>query len=408
MNTNIKNILISDFDYDLPSHKIALFPLKERDQSKLLIFKNGDINESTFSEIINQLPSKSLLVFNNSKVINARIKFQKSTGSVIEIFCLEPAGDSIEYSLVMNQKKSAKWKCFVGGVSKWKDEFLEKNIIIDGKNITLRVNIVQQLQESFILQFDWEDESISFAAILEVAGDVPLPPYIKRTTEDSDDERYQTIYALHEGSVAAPTAGLHFTDSILTQTKEKQIKQSFVTLHVGAGTFKPVKATQMADHEMHAEWIDVDIETIHQLMNQEEIIIAVGTTSLRTLETLYWLGVKCLLNPMLENLTLNQWDVYEIDDTKISKNEALLALINWMNLKNTNRIFSSTQLLIVPGYTFKIAKAIITNFHQPKSTLLLLVSAAIGDAWKDCYKYALENDFRFLSYGDANLLFMAE
>jgi S-adenosylmethionine:tRNA ribosyltransferase-isomerase len=408
MNTNIKNILISDFDYDLPSHKIALFPLKERDQSKLLIFKNGDINESTFSEIINQLPSKSLLVFNNSKVINARIKFQKSTGSVIEIFCLEPAGDSIEYSLVMNQKKSAKWKCFVGGVSKWKDEFLEKNIIIDGKNITLRVNIVQQLQESFILQFDWEDESISFAAILEVAGDVPLPPYIKRTTEDIDDERYQTIYALHEGSVAAPTAGLHFTDSILTQTKEKQIKQSFVTLHVGAGTFKPVKATQMADHEMHAEWIDVDIETIHQLMNQEEIIIAVGTTSLRTLETLYWLGVKCLLNPMLENLTLNQWDVYEIDDTKISKNEALLALINWMNLKNTNRIFSSTQLLIVPGYTFKIAKAIITNFHQPKSTLLLLVSAAIGDAWKDCYKYALENDFRFLSYGDANLLFMAE
>jgi S-adenosylmethionine:tRNA ribosyltransferase-isomerase len=408
MNTNIKNISISDFDYDLPSHKIALFPLKERDQSKLLIFKNGDINESTFSEIINHLPSKSLLVFNNSKVINARIKFQKSTGSVIEIFCLEPAGDSIDYSLVMNQKKSAKWKCFVGGVSKWKDEFLEKNIIIDGKNISLRVNIVQQLQESFILQFDWEDESISFAAILEVAGNVPLPPYIKRTTEDSDDERYQTIYALHEGSVAAPTAGLHFTDSILTQTKEKKIKQSFVTLHVGAGTFKPVKATQMADHEMHAKWIDVDIETIHQLMNQEEIIIAVGTTSLRTLETLYWLGVKCLLNPMLENLTLNQWDVYEIDDTKISKNEALSALINWMNLKNTNRIFSSTQLLIVPGYIFKIAKAIITNFHQPKSTLLLLVSAAIGDAWKDCYKYALENDFRFLSYGDANLLFMAE
>jgi S-adenosylmethionine:tRNA ribosyltransferase-isomerase len=264
------------------------------------------------------------------------------------------------------------------------------------------------LSEGFIVKFEWNDETISFAEILDKTGDVPLPPYIKRSTELADTSRYQTVYAQHDGSVAAPTAGLHFTEQILAQLKDHQIYQAFLTLHVGAGTFKPVKAETMQAHEMHSEWIDVDIQTIQKIINQKELIIAVGTTSLRTLESLYWLGVKSLLNPDIESLMLHQWDAYELQAKDISKNEALEGLINWMNKKGLTRIFTTTQLLITPGYSFKIVKAMVTNFHQPKSTLLLLVAAAIGLKWKSCYEYALENEYRFLSYGDANLLFMAE
>ena len=408
MNSSPKNISINDFDYDLPNERIALFPLENRDQSKLLIFKDDQITEDRFENILTHIPKESLLVFNNSKVINARIVFEKSTGSKIEIFCLEPAGDTHEYASVMAEKGSSIWKCFIGGVSKWKTEYLEKVVIINDQEIVFRAKIMSNLSEGFVVKFDWNDQSISFAEVLDKTGDVPLPPYIKRSTELTDTSRYQTVYAQHDGSVAAPTAGLHFTEQILAQLNQYQIHQAFVTLHVGAGTFKPVKSETMQEHEMHSEWIDVDINTIQKIVDQKKLIIAVGTTSLRTLESLYWLGVKSFLNPDIEMLDIQQWDAYELQAKEISKEEALTALLVWMSKKGVSRIFTTTQLLITPSYTFKIVKAIVTNFHQPKSTLLLLVSAAIGPKWKACYEFALKNDYRFLSYGDANLLFMAE
>jgi len=408
MNSSPKNISINDFDYDLPNERIALFPLENRDQSKLLIFKDEQIKEDRFENILTHIPKESLLVFNNSKVINARIFFEKSTGSKIEIFCLEPAGETHEYASVMAEKGSSIWKCFVGGVSKWKIEFLEKSVFINDKEIVFKAKIISNLSEGFIVKFEWNDETISFAEVLDKTGDVPLPPYIKRSTELTDTSRYQTVYAQLDGSVAAPTAGLHFTEQILAQLNQHQIHQAFVTLHVGAGTFKPVKSETMQAHEMHSEWVDVDINTIQKIIDQKELIIAVGTTSLRTLESLYWLGVKSILNPDIEMLDIQQWDAYELPANEISKEAALTALLAWMNKKGVSRIFTTTQLLITPGYQFKIVKAMVTNFHQPKSTLLLLVAAAIGLKWKTCYEYALENGFRFLSYGDANLLFMVE
>ncbi len=405
-----QQISISDYNYDLPDARIALRPLDKRDESKLLIYKNGEITEDRFSSIVNHLPENLLLIFNNSKVINARIRFEKSTGSKIEIFCLEPAGDINEYSTVMNQRGLSKWKCFIGGVAKWKEEFLMK-ALTDGENkIVLKAKIIGTLTDAYEVEFSWEPTTLSFAEILDLAGDVPLPPYIKRLTENEDASRYQTIYAESEGSVAAPTAGLHFTENIFTAFEKKKIQKANVTLHVGAGTFKPVKAAVMKDHEMHTEWIDVDAATIDKIMIQRDLVFAVGTTSLRTIETLYWLGVKSILYPDLEKLDLHQWDVYDekMNQQQITIEASLSALLHWMEVKKLNRIFTQTQLLITPGYTFKIAKGLVTNFHQPQSTLLLLVAAAIGDDWKKCYQYALKNDFRFLSYGDANLLFMAE
>ena len=408
--TTPQQISISDYTYELPDERIALRPLDKRDESKLLIYKNGEITEDKFSSIVHHLPENLLLVFNNSKVINARLRFEKSTGSKIEIFCLEPTGDINEYSTVMNQRGSSKWKCFIGGVAKWKEEFLSKELN-DGENkIILKAKIIGTLTDAYEVEFSWEPTSMSFAEILDLSGDVPLPPYIKRLTDDEDTSRYQTIYAENEGSVAAPTAGLHFTETIFNSFENKNIHKANVTLHVGAGTFKPVKAAVMKDHEMHTEWIDVDAATIEKIMLQRDLVFAVGTTSLRTIETLYWLGVKSILHPDAEKIELFQWDVYDekINQQNITVEASLTALLKWMANKKVNRIFTQTQLLITPGYTFKIAKGLITNFHQPQSTLLLLVAAAIGDNWKKCYQYAMENDFRFLSYGDANLLFMAE
>ena len=408
--TTPQQISISDYTYELPDSSIALKPLDKRDESKLLIYKNGEISEDKFSSIVNHLPENLLLVFNNSKVINARLRFEKSTGSKIEIFCLEPTGDINEYSTVMNQNGSSKWKCFIGGVAKWKEEFLSKELN-DGENkIVLKAKIISTLTDAYEVEFSWEPTSMSFAEILDLAGDVPLPPYIKRLTENEDTSRYQTIYAESEGSVAAPTAGLHFTENIFNSFESKNIQKANVTLHVGAGTFKPVKAAVMKDHEMHTEWIDVDATTIEKIMLQRDLVFAVGTTSLRTIETLYWLGVKSILYPDAEKIEIFQWDVYDekINKQHITVEASLAALLKWMANKKVNRIFTQTQLLITPGYIFKIAKGLITNFHQPQSTLLLLVAAAIGDNWKKCYQYAMENDFRFLSYGDANLLFMAE
>ena len=399
------DISIKDFTYHLPDDKIALHPLEQRDASKLLLYKDGEIREDVFKNIADHLPNDSLLVFNDTKVINARLTFFKTTGARIEIFCLEPYEAVNEYSSVMNKTASVKWKCFVGGAAKWKDELLEKEIIVDKQQVILKAEKLQTEGEAYIIQFSWEPHEYSFAAILQVAGNVPLPPYIKRLTDDEDTDRYQTIFAENEGSVAAPTAGLHFTNDIFEKLSAKNISKTFVTLHVGAGTFKPVKAETMQGHEMHSEYIDVDIAAIKKLLETENVT-AVGTTSLRTIESLYWLGVKAFLDPGIISLDIQQWDVYEDKFTlpKVPKEAALQALINWLERRNLQRIFTKTQLLIVPGYRFRIVKMLITNFHQPQSTLLLLVAAAIGDDWKKMYSYALENNFRFLSYGDANLI----
>jgi S-adenosylmethionine:tRNA ribosyltransferase-isomerase len=403
-----QQISIDEYNYYLSDERIALHPLAQRDSSKLLVYKNGEIEASTFLHIDKYLPAETLLVFNNTKVINARIKFTKITGTLIEIFCLEPYGYITEYTTVMNATTAVQWKCLVGGAAKWKDEILEKEITISGNKVTLFAKKLEKITEAYIIEFSWQPSSFSFAEIIEAAGKVPLPPYIKRDTDNEDTSRYQTIFAEHSGSVAAPTAGLHFSENIFEKLAAKNINKAFVTLHVGAGTFKPVKAATMAEHEMHAEYIDVDIATIENIKNNIGKIAAVGTTSLRTIESLYWFGIKVFNDKNTKELSLLQWDVYsdKLVNSTLSANDALEALLTWMKNNNKERIFTQTQILIAPSYTFKIANMLITNFHQPKSTLLLLVAAAIGEDWKKMYDYALLNDFRFLSYGDGNLIFI--
>ncbi len=405
---NPKTISVNDYDYHLPDDRIALHPLAERDASKLLVYKNGTIEETVFSSIAKYLPEKSLLVFNNSKVINARIKFTKPTGAVIEIFCLEPYGDITDYSSIMTATDAVQWKCFVGGAAKWKDEILQKEIEVAGEKLILYAKKIDKITEAFIVELSWESTTFCFAEIIEAAGKVPLPPYIKRNTDGEDSSRYQTIFAAHDGSVAAPTAGLHFSPTIFEKLATKNIEKAFVTLHVGAGTFKPVKAETMQEHEMHAEYIDVDITTIEKLKSNIGNITAVGTTSLRTLESLYWMGIKVHQHPSITNPEILQWDVYEgeMATSKYSTLEALNFLTDWMNAHQKKTIFTRTQILIVPGYKFRVVNMLVTNFHQPRSTLLLLVAAAIGNDWQKMYKHAMENDFRFLSYGDGNLLFL--
>ncbi|MBK9487253.1 MAG: S-adenosylmethionine:tRNA ribosyltransferase-isomerase [Chitinophagaceae bacterium] len=403
--TDPKKISILDYTYDLPAERIALHPLAERDASKLLVYKNGNIREDIYKNIAEHLPAESLLIFNNTRVIKARIRFQKSSGGVIEIFLLGPF--QADYTSTLSAIKKTTWKCMIGGVSKWKEGELSWESGV--KSLELKATLLEKLDDAYVVQFSWTPDDLSFAEVLEQAGDIPLPPYIKRKTETADTERYQTIYAKDEGSVAAPTAGLHFTPAIFSKLTAKNIQTDFVTLHVGAGTFKPVKAATMQDHEMHAEWIDVSAAMIKNLVEQiDKTVVAVGTTSLRTLESLYWMGVKANLNPAIEQLQINQWEVYEepLTNSSLSAKEALSSLLNWMKVNNRDRLFTQSQILIAPGYHFKIAKAIITNFHQPQSTLLLLVSAAIGGDWKKNYAYAMQNNFRFLSYGDGSLLFI--
>ena len=408
-----KNISISDYTYVLPDEKIAVFPLTDRDSSKLLMYKDGQIQQSVYENIAQFLPEKSLLVFNDTKVIQARVLFQKPTGGIIEIFCLEPYELVNEYSTIMSKKERVRWKCMIGGAGKWKEGFLEKRATHLTETIDLKAKLVEKLPDAYVVEFEWQPAQASFAEVLAQMGDIPLPPYIKRKPEETDKQRYQTIYATYDGSVAAPTAGLHFTDKVFASLKDKNIETSFVTLHVGAGTFKPVKANVMEQHEMHAEWIDVTTVTIKTLLqNIDNNTTAVGTTSLRTIESLYWMGVKAILFPesLINDLKILQWDAYEapLSSTNFSTAEALYALLRWMEKNNTERIFITTQILIAPGYTFRVAKAIITNFHQPQSTLLLLVAAAIGNDWRKNYDYALANDFRFLSYGDGSLLFIPQ
>lgn len=410
--TDPKNIAIQDYSYVLPEERIAYFPLEKREQSKLLVYKHAIFTEDIYQNINQHLPEKSLLLFNNTKVIEARLLFTKPTGGHIEIFCLEPHEQYADITTAMEQKNKVLWKCLVGGMSKWKDgQILEKKIHFQGEEIAVHARFVEKKTDSFIIELSWQPSSFCFAEILHAAGVIPLPPYIKRDAAASDTERYQTVYAKHDGSVAAPTAGLHFTTAIFDTLKTKNIHTDFVTLHVGAGTFKPVKAATMQDHEMHAEWLDVSIATIQRIYNSlGNPIIAVGTTSLRTLESLYWLGVKLATFPVdtteknIITPSLSQWEVYELSEKNIPADIALKTLLDWMQENKLERLITKTQIIIAPGYTFKIINGLVTNFHQPTSTLLLLVAALIGDDWKKVYAYALENNFRFLSYGDGSLL----
>ena len=404
-----RNLSIKDFDYNLPEEKIAVYPLPERDQSKLLIYQNGHISEDIYRNISNHLPGKTFLIFNDTKVIKARILFQKKTGAFIEIFCLEPYEKINDYAVVLSQKKSTRWKCMIGGAGKWKEKFLEKEIEIGENKIIVKAQLIERLTDAYVVELSWNPGDYSFAEIIDHAGETPLPPYIKRKAEASDAERYQSIYSHYEGSVAAPTAGLHFTKEIFSSFKEKNIDTGFVTLHVGAGTFKPVKASNMEGHEMHAEWIDVSVKFIKKLIeNISHPVICVGTTSVRTVESLYWMGLKTYLNPEInvEDLKINQWDVYEepLENNVVSAKDALQSMVKYLQQNKTERLFIQTQIIIAPGYSFKIINGIVTNFHQPKSTLLLLIAAIVGEKWKVIYGYAITNNFRFLSYGDGSLI----
>ena len=405
---NPKKISIIDYTYSLPEDRIANYPLKERDASKLLIYQNAEIKEDLYKNIAEYLPSHSLMVFNNTRVVEARILFKKSTGAQIEIFCLEPGPEYRDISTALAQTGSVNWLCLIGGASKWKHGLvLEKKIEYAGESIQLSVKYKEKIADSFLIEISWTPSHFTFAEILHAAGSVPLPPYIKRKAVLEDAERYQTIYADVEGSVAAPTAGLHFTPAILSQLELKRIQTAYLTLHVGSATFKPVKSETMEGHEMHSEFIDLPMDLLDKLITGGfNSITAVGTTSFRTLESLYWLGVKTITNPEIrsDELYLNQWEAYELT-AEHSTRKCLIALKSWMLKNQFERLFTRTRLLIVPGYRFKVVDALVTNFHQPQSTLLLLVAAFIGEDWRKVYQYALDNEFRFLSYGDGNLYF---
>ena len=414
-----KHLSIVDFNYDLPASKIASYPLEQRDASKLLVYGTGtaQISETTYSKLDEVLPSNTLLVHNDTKVVAARLFFTKESGSVIEIFCLEPASIYKDITTAMLAKKQVLWGCLIGGAKKWKEGSLQ---IKYGNNHTLTATKHSTLNDSYLIQFEWDNEVQSFTEVLEAVGNIPLPPYFNRAVESNDKERYQTVYAVAEGSVAAPTAGLHFTPALFKTLLEKNIIKEFVTLHVGAGTFKPVKAARMEDHEMHAEFIDVRTSFIQMLrdnfIKQEQKIIAVGTTSLRTLESLYWIGAKIIAAKIiansapltLDNLVVEQWDPYELmpQNELPSTTAALDALCSWLEQNKLERLLTKTQIIIAPGYRFKIVDGLITNFHQPQSTLLLLVAAITNGNWKPIYQYALENNFRFLSYGDGCLIWL--
>jgi S-adenosylmethionine:tRNA ribosyltransferase-isomerase len=393
-----QNILIEEYNYALPDDLIADFPLSKRDESKLLVYKNGLINNNNFSELPGLLLTNASLILNNTRVIEARIFFHKDTGGVIEIFCLEPL---LSMEQAMGASESVEWRCLVGGASKWKHgAILQKELQLQTGQVILFAKYISKEEDAFIIQFSWSGFT-TFSEILHAAGNIPLPPYIKRKPTESDTERYQTIFAKHNGSVAAPTAALHFTDKVFEGLELKNIHPDYVTLHVGAGTFKPVKTETIADHQMHGERFSVTDELLQNLINAEKIIAA-GTTTLRTLESLHWLGIKMLMGK--NDLVLEQWEAYELDDRKISYKESLASLFNYLQKRKESQLYCRTSLLIVPGYRFKSAEALITNFHQPKSTLLLLVAAFIGPDWKKVYDHALENNYRFLSYGDSSLL----
>lgn len=409
-----KQLSVADFDYALPDDRIAAFPLEQRDASKLLVYRDNMIQESTYRHLASFLPAQSTLVFNNTRVIPARLVLQKASGGFIEVFCLEPMMAQTDYNIVLQQAGSSRWKCLVGGAAKWKSGGLHaKKVSAQGDELELQATLVERTGDAFILDFNWTPAWLTLAEVFDAFGDTPLPPYIRRKAEPVDKERYQTIYARFEGSVAAPTAGLHFTPQVFEGLKAQAIEPLYVTLHVGAGTFKPVKSDRMEGHEMHAEWMDVTVDAIRALAQASEgFVTAVGTTSLRTIESLYWMGVKCMHQQQLQfdRWMIHQWDVYEkpLVDVRIPASQALAALAQKLSEEGQDRLMIPTQILLAPGYRYRVAQALVTNFHQPQSTLILLVAAAVGEDWKRIYHHALENDYRFLSYGDGSLLYFGE
>ena len=417
--TNPKHIHISDYNYPLPDDRIAKFPISRRDHSKLLVYRHGEVSEDVFYNLPRYLPKDALMVFNNTKVIQARLHFRKATGALIEIFLLEPA-EPADYEQMFQTTGRCSWYCLVGNLKKWKEGTLSRSFVLDGNDVTVRATRGPVHGTSFRIDFEWvgtswntqtEDVVItdySFAEIIDAMGELPIPPYLNRETQESDKTTYQTVYSKIKGSVAAPTAGLHFTPQVLASLDEAGIDREELTLHVGAGTFKPVKSLEIEGHEMHTETISVRWETIQKLIQHEGRAIAVGTTSVRTLESLYYMGLKVWRNPRLseEQLHVSQWEPYEQTLTvgQVSVVDSLQALLAWMDARQLRVLHSSTQIIIAPGYDYKIVRMLVTNFHQPQSTLLLLVSAFVHGDWHSIYDYALSHDFRFLSYGDSSLL----
>ena len=397
-----KDLKIEDYTYALPDERIAKYPLEERDASKLLIWNKGQLQEDVYRNIAEHIPEGTLMVFNRTKVVQARLLFKKETGGLIEVFCLEPHEQYSDVQTAMLQNQRVLWKCIIGGASKWKH-----GLVLEQQHdtFTLKASIAERGEGYFTIELVW-DTDMSFAEVLHIAGKVPLPPYLHRDAEASDEERYQTIYAKNEGSVAAPTAGLHFTERIMNSLEEKHIDSAFVNLHVGAGTFMPVKSDTMQGHTMHAEWIHVDVDTIQQLIaHLDKGIVAVGTTTMRTLESLYWIGAKLLNHtvPDFDGYAVTQWDPYEIE-TDADAKSALQALADYLLQNKQTSLVTKTQILIAPGYTNKVVRGLATNFHQPQSTLLLLVASMLGDDWRKLYNHALQHHYRFLSYGDGCLL----
>lgn len=399
-----KHIKISDYNYPLPDERIAKFPLPVRDQSKLLVYRHGEVSETRFTSLPDYLEAGELMIFNNTKVIQARLHFRKETGALIEIFCLEPIQPN-DYVLNFQQTSHAAWLCMIGNLKKWKEGSLHKEMNVKGHTITLTATRGECRGTSHWVDFTWNNPEITFADILEVFGELPIPPYLNRKTQESDKETYQTVYSKIKGSVAAPTAGLHFTERVLQALRDKGVDLEEVTLHVGAGTFKPVKSEEIEGHEMHTEYISVNRQTIEKLIAHGGKAIAVGTTSVRTLESLYYIGVTIASHPDAgqEELHVRQWQPYETHPTMTTV-ESLQQILDYMKRHELEALHTSTQIIIAPGYTYHIVQKMVTNFHQPQSTLLLLVSAFVKGNWRTIYDYALAHDFRFLSYGDSSLL----
>ena len=399
-----KHIKISEFNYPLPDERIAKFPLSNRDESKLLVYRQGEVIEDHFTSLPSYLEPGEMMVFNNTKVIQARLHFRKETGALIEVFCLEPIQPN-DYVLSFQQTQKCSWLCMVGNLKKWKEGALKREVEVKGRTITLSATRGECRGTSHWIDFEWNDDTLTFADVLEAVGELPIPPYLNRETQESDKQTYQTVYSKIKGSVAAPTAGLHFTERVLKSLDEHGIDREELTLHVGAGTFKPVKSEEIEGHEMHTEYISVNRRTIEKLIAHEGKTIAVGTTSVRTLESLYYIGILIHQNPEAnqEELHVKQWMPYE-PHPMLTPVESLQGILAYLDRHGMEALHTSTQIIIAPGYEYKIVKKIVTNFHQPQSTLLLLVSAFVKGDWKKIYDYALSHDFRFLSYGDSSLL----
>lgn len=400
MGLDVQHICMEQYDYCLPDERIAKYPLPQRDCSQLLVNKAGDYQTAHFYDLPDLLPANSCLVFNNTKVIQARLRFQKSSGAMVEVFCLEPFMPA-DYETAFQQTSSCQWTCLIGNLKKWKEPFLQKTVQTTDGPVELRVERLSSKGLSHQVRFSWDSTQLSFAELLDSAGELPIPPYLNRNTEEQDKETYQTVYSKIKGSVAAPTAGLHFTNQVLNRLDALGVPRTELTLHVGAGTFQPVKTKEIGGHEMHTEFIEVRQEALRQLCNQANFIVAVGTTSVRTLESLYYLGVRAATGQTPDFVA--QWEPYQTQSS-LSGAQALQALLAYMEQHQIMVMHASTQIIIVPGYRFRLVRGLITNFHQPKSTLLLLLAAFIGNDWKPMYQYALNHQYRFLSYGDACLL----